>query len=267
MKFICRIGTNPGNDLVLNDRTAADFHAQLMMGNDNKVFVRNLETRYGTRVNGSKIDKIELFAGDSLRIGFVSIDWEKIVNEWMLLNPEALNEEGFAASDNREFAGVQNERLSFKLAAEAGKVRPEYYPGETGKSKHSQENDQSPENPKETSLNPETPVVFEFSQTKETVNKKEEFIELEKQTTDTINTVSAQTEPVPEQVHVNLPSSNNHSKPIEPKVYVVANTHISVGDIKPPKNKIRYWFMPFLAIFSGVLVLLLLGWILAWVSR
>ncbi|MEX1189672.1 MAG: FHA domain-containing protein [Bacteroidia bacterium] len=82
MKHICKIGTNPDNDYIIKDRTAADYHALLFLDSDNKVRIKDLNTKYGIRVNGIKVSETELSSTDDVRIGFSSIDWIGKVNSW-----------------------------------------------------------------------------------------------------------------------------------------------------------------------------------------
>jgi hypothetical protein len=72
----CRIGRNPSNDLVINDRAAEDFHAVIMLSDENLIFIEDLNSRYGTIVNGERVTKVQLFPGDEVQIGFCRIDWE-----------------------------------------------------------------------------------------------------------------------------------------------------------------------------------------------
>ncbi len=71
----CRIGRNQENNLVLNDRAANDFHAVITVNEDGLVLLEDLNTHYGTYVNGKRISKIQLFPGDEVQIGFARIDW------------------------------------------------------------------------------------------------------------------------------------------------------------------------------------------------
>ncbi len=73
---LCRIGRNPSNDLVINDRAAEDFHAVIMLSADNSIFIEDQNSRYGTIVNGERVAKVQLFPGDEVQIGFSRIDWE-----------------------------------------------------------------------------------------------------------------------------------------------------------------------------------------------
>jgi pSer/pThr/pTyr-binding forkhead associated (FHA) protein len=72
----CRIGRNPGNDLVIQDRAADDFHAVISVEENNVVYIEDLSTRFGTYVNGERIKNARLSPGDEVQIGFSRIDWE-----------------------------------------------------------------------------------------------------------------------------------------------------------------------------------------------
>lgn len=76
----CRIGRNPANDLVINDRAAEDFHAVISLNEDNLMFIEDLASRYGTIVNGDRVAKTQLFPGDIVQIGFSRIDWETVTD-------------------------------------------------------------------------------------------------------------------------------------------------------------------------------------------
>jgi hypothetical protein len=62
--------------LVINDRAAEDFHAVIMLSDENLIFIEDQSSRYGTMVNGERISKTQLFPGDEVQIGFCRIDWE-----------------------------------------------------------------------------------------------------------------------------------------------------------------------------------------------
>jgi hypothetical protein len=62
--------------LVINDRAAEDFHAVIMLSDENLFFIEDQNSRYGTMLNGERITKAQLFPGDEVQIGFCRIDWE-----------------------------------------------------------------------------------------------------------------------------------------------------------------------------------------------
>lgn len=76
----CRIGRNPGNDLVIQDRAANDFHAVISVNEQNEVYIEDLSTRFGTYINGARIQSARLLPGDEVQIGFSRIDWESQTN-------------------------------------------------------------------------------------------------------------------------------------------------------------------------------------------
>jgi len=78
MNPIYRIGKNPKNDLVLNERTADEFHATLSLTDSNELIVSDLNTKYGTVVSNGKVKSCSLQPEDKLQIGFTTIDWQAI---------------------------------------------------------------------------------------------------------------------------------------------------------------------------------------------
>lgn len=82
----CRIGRNPSNDLVINDRAAEDFHAVIMLSDENLIFIEDQNSHYGTIVNGERVSKVQLFPGDEVQIGFCRIDWESRIGFQPSLN-------------------------------------------------------------------------------------------------------------------------------------------------------------------------------------
>ena len=62
------IGSNQSADLCLDEPWVSDFHCIVEQA-DNRLTIRDLGSRYGTRVNGSRIAEYELFPGDQLQIG------------------------------------------------------------------------------------------------------------------------------------------------------------------------------------------------------
>jgi len=137
MKYICRIGNNAQNDLVLTDQTAADFHAHLIMDNHDRVWIKDLTTKYGTRINGKKITKAELTYSDEVRIGFTIIDWIGVRNKW-------LEGSGLYIDANEWSEPLRHEKsketatseISQQLASEAVKLKKEYNPKEIGSIEH-----------------------------------------------------------------------------------------------------------------------------------
>lgn len=133
MKYICRIGKNPSNDIIVQDRTVDDFHAQLIINADNEVWIKDLDSKFGVWVNNERVGKKELFTDDEVRIGFSAISWNEKAMEWLNLKQPKLEE------DNRELVKksfderkekalqFQPDSVSKELALQAsGIAQPEY---------------------------------------------------------------------------------------------------------------------------------------------
>lgn len=127
MKYICRIGNNAQNDLIIADQTAADFHAHLIMDNDDRVWIKDLSTKYGTRINGKKITKEELNYSDEVRIGFTIIDWIGIRNKWLESGSGYMDANEWSEPLKRENSKeIKSSEVSQQLASEAAKIQKEY---------------------------------------------------------------------------------------------------------------------------------------------
>ena len=71
-KPTCRIGQDQTNDIcILDDATTAKFHAQISYDeNTSEYVIRDLGTKDGTFLNGSKVQLDEtIFDGDLIKIG------------------------------------------------------------------------------------------------------------------------------------------------------------------------------------------------------
>lgn len=73
-----RIGRHSGNDFVLSDRAGEEFHCEIHQL-DGEYWIEDKQTRYGTLVNGKRIDKTRLNSGDELQIGFTRLEWEELL--------------------------------------------------------------------------------------------------------------------------------------------------------------------------------------------
>ena len=65
---LVRIGADPGNDVVLEDRFASSFHCRIA-AEEGSLVVRDLRSTNGTLVDGMRINEAELSAGSTLRVG------------------------------------------------------------------------------------------------------------------------------------------------------------------------------------------------------
>lgn len=73
-----RIGKHLSNDFILNDRASEDFHCEIKY-KDGAFWVIDNKTRYGTLVNGKRIDKMQLNRGDEMQVGFARVHWEELL--------------------------------------------------------------------------------------------------------------------------------------------------------------------------------------------
>ena len=67
-----RVGSAPGNDIVLSVRGVSRFHALLSPGGDG-VEVQDLDSKNGTLVNGERVEQARLAAGDEIQFGPVRL--------------------------------------------------------------------------------------------------------------------------------------------------------------------------------------------------
>jgi adenylate cyclase len=80
------VGRAPGCDLVINHPTVSRQHARIRF-EAGRCYVIDAGSRYGTRVNGSTLDKeCELVAGDVVTVGAIAITIEQRVPERELLS-------------------------------------------------------------------------------------------------------------------------------------------------------------------------------------
>ena len=78
--MIINIGRNKENDFVIDNLKVSNFHAQMVIDDDDKIFINDLQSENGTFVNGSIInDPTELKAKDEVKIANISFDWKKFL--------------------------------------------------------------------------------------------------------------------------------------------------------------------------------------------
>jgi hypothetical protein len=80
-KLYVRIGSDPSNDRVIQG--IDPFHSELFRDTEGNVFISDLNTQSGTRVNSRKLDDyIQLNENDKVYLAeTVLFDWKKILNE------------------------------------------------------------------------------------------------------------------------------------------------------------------------------------------
>jgi adenylate cyclase len=69
-----RVGRNADNDVELPDLTVSRYHAEIVV-TETGVRLVDLASRFGTMVNGERIDAVDLHDGDQLRFGDVACAW------------------------------------------------------------------------------------------------------------------------------------------------------------------------------------------------
>ena len=81
MEKLITIGQHPENEVVYSGRYIADFHARLSITPE-CVTIEDLNTTFGTQVNGIIIQKITpLNPKDRVRIGTQLVNWEDLLTE------------------------------------------------------------------------------------------------------------------------------------------------------------------------------------------
>lgn len=78
---IYKIGSSNENDIVIDHFTVSLFHAEIFKDPENNVFYSDMQSKYGSFVNGKRIlEPILLQVGDELTIGENQIvDWEYLI--------------------------------------------------------------------------------------------------------------------------------------------------------------------------------------------
>jgi pSer/pThr/pTyr-binding forkhead associated (FHA) protein len=73
-----RLGRNPTNDFRVADASVSSFHCEVTLEPGGKVHVRDLASTNGTFVDGVETLDGELKPGQTLRLGFVEFNLEKV---------------------------------------------------------------------------------------------------------------------------------------------------------------------------------------------
>jgi len=79
-KVSISIGSDPSNDIFLNDKAIDPFHAVANLSLSNQIEFIDQNSKYGSYLNGEKISKIYLKQDDSLQLGFSKIAYEELFN-------------------------------------------------------------------------------------------------------------------------------------------------------------------------------------------
>ena len=80
-KLYVRIGSDPSNDRVIQG--IDPFHSELFRDTEGNIFISDLNTQSGTRVNSRKLDDyVQLNENDKVYLAeTILFDWKKILNE------------------------------------------------------------------------------------------------------------------------------------------------------------------------------------------
>jgi two-component system, NtrC family, response regulator GlrR len=73
-----QIGSHPSNQVQIKDRTISRFHCEVFVEPAGRVWVRDLGSRNGTRVNGTRIREAELTEGSVIQLGRARFAFEPL---------------------------------------------------------------------------------------------------------------------------------------------------------------------------------------------
>jgi two-component system, NtrC family, response regulator GlrR len=73
-----QIGSHPLNQIEVRDRTVSRFHCELVVRANGRVWVKDLGSRNGTRVNGTRVSEAELAEGAVLQVGQLQLVFEPL---------------------------------------------------------------------------------------------------------------------------------------------------------------------------------------------
>jgi DNA-binding NtrC family response regulator len=73
-----QIGSHPLNDIEVRDRTVSRFHCEVVVRSNGRVWVKDLGSRNGTRVNGTRVGEAELGEGAVLQLGQLQLAFEPL---------------------------------------------------------------------------------------------------------------------------------------------------------------------------------------------
>ena len=66
------IGRGEQCDVSIDDRWVSRVHCQLTVDGD-RLFIRDLESKHGTYLNATRVDRAEVLPGDQIEIGLTTI--------------------------------------------------------------------------------------------------------------------------------------------------------------------------------------------------
>jgi hypothetical protein len=87
------IGRDPTNQITLNDNFVSRQHAQLIITDDGKIILKDLDSTNGSFVNGNKIKECIIKPGDIVKIGGAFLNWSKYLpDKTMIVPPTEFNQ-------------------------------------------------------------------------------------------------------------------------------------------------------------------------------
>lgn len=79
--MIYNIGRNKKNEIIFNELKVSNFHAQLIIDDNNKIFINDLQSENGTSVNDIIINNsTELGPNDVVKISGIPFNWKQYVS-------------------------------------------------------------------------------------------------------------------------------------------------------------------------------------------
>jgi predicted component of type VI protein secretion system len=78
MPGLNRLGRNPTNDFRIADASISSFHCEVTLNPNGIVHIRDLASTNGTYINGLQTLEGDLRAGQSLRLGTVELQLERV---------------------------------------------------------------------------------------------------------------------------------------------------------------------------------------------
>jgi len=105
-KLYLKIGSDPSNDLVIEN--IDPFHLELFRDPEGNVFISDLNTEKGTRVNSTKlVDFIQLNENDRVYLAEnVFFNWQEIIDKYD--NPEKKSK--VSSAKKKENIAVENQK-------------------------------------------------------------------------------------------------------------------------------------------------------------
>jgi two-component system, NtrC family, response regulator GlrR len=76
-----QIGSHPSNQVQVRDRTVSRFHCEAFVEPNGRAWVKDLGSRNGTRVNGTRVREAELTEGAVLQVGQVHFAFERLLEQ------------------------------------------------------------------------------------------------------------------------------------------------------------------------------------------